>query len=164
VRSALRQFLVCTLIVLGLGAVSCSNQGLTEGTVRFHHQGKTVAATGSVERLRKIGVDLLKSSSLNTALHPAVMMEGVPMIHDHYRRVVSNDCMIISFGHPVRIVTAGGDVIVFEIIIGLSRPDYADAVFTIDDEGRTVEFGKFDGRIAVELRKLVSEPAADTQP
>jgi hypothetical protein len=164
VRSVRRWHFVGALVALGLGAASCTTQRLPAGTVRFHHHGTTDVATGPVERLRKIGVELLESSNFNTALHPNVMHESVPMIHDHYRRVVSGDCMIIGYGHPVRLGTVGGEVIVYEIIIGLARPDYADAVFTIDDEGRIVEFGKFDGRIAVELRKMVPEPAAARLP
>ena len=150
--------------MLSLGVASCTAQRLPAGTVRFHHHGTIEVATGPVERLRNIGVELLKSSNFNTALHPNVMHESVPTVHDHYRRAVSGDCMIIGYGHPVRVGTVGGEVIVYEIIIGLSRPDYADAVFTIDDEGRIVEYGKFDGRIAIELRKMVQEPAAARQP
>jgi hypothetical protein len=156
-----------TLVValaLAAAAASCASPRLPAGTVRFHHHGTTDVATGPVDRLRKIGVELLKSSSFNTAMHPNDMHESVPAIHDRYRRVVSGDCMIIGYGHPVRLGTVGGEAIVYEIIIGLSRPDYADAVFTIDDEGRIVEYGKFDGRIAVELRKMVPEPAAARQP
>jgi len=54
--------------------------------------------------------------------------------------------------------TAGGEVTVFEIVIGLAHPDYVDAVFTIDDHGRVVAHEKYSGRRAVELRKAAGTP------
>ena len=145
-------------------AASCASPRLPAGTVRFHHHGiVTDVATGPVDRLRKIGVELLKSSSFNTAMHPNVM-------HGRCRRSTTTTAGRVGRLHdhrlqaPVRLGTVGGEAIVYEIIIGLSRPDYADAVFTIDDEGRIVESTASSTVIAVELRKLVPEPAAARQP
>ena len=59
---------------------------------------------------------------------------------------------------PVKVRTVGGEVSVFEIVIGLAHPDSADALFTIDDEGRIVAHEKYSGRIAMELRKAVTAP------
>jgi hypothetical protein len=44
-------------------------------------------------------------------------------------------------------------------VIGLARPDYADALFTIDEHGRVVAHEKYSGRTAVELRKAAGLPA-----
>ena len=55
--------------------------------------------------------------------------------------------------------TVGGEVSVFEIVIGLAHPDSADALFTIDCGGRVVAHEKYSGRTAVELRRATDSPA-----
>ena len=72
--------------------------------------------------------------------------------------MVAGDCLVITYDHPIKVHTVGGDVSAFEIVIGLNRPDYADDLFTIDDLGRVVGHGKYSGGIGIELRKAV--PAA----
>jgi len=88
-----------------------------------------------------------------------ILKQGVPAVHDRYRGVVTGDYMIISYDQQVKVRTAGGEVSVFEIVIGLAHPDYADALFTIDEHGRVVAHEKYSGRTAVELRKAAGSPA-----
>ena len=96
---------------------------------------------------------LLASSSLNSADEPDALGQSVPAIQARYRQVVAGNCLILTYASPVTIETMGGDVSVHEIVIGLARPDQADALFTIDAAGRVVAHEKYSGAIAVELRR-----------
>ena len=58
----------------------------------------------------------------------------------------------------MKVCTVGGEVSVFEIVIGLAHPDSADALFTVDDDGRVVAHEKYSGRTAMELRKAADVP------
>ena len=113
----------------------------------------------SADELRKLAVEFVQSSNFNTAAHPRILKLSVATIQDHYRRVVAGDCLIVTYDRPVRFRTVGGEVSVVEIVVGLGRPDYADALFTIDESGRVVEHGKYSGLIGIELRKTASAPA-----
>jgi hypothetical protein len=151
---------VIPAFVLLLGVPISAVAGEQTGTValQFHRGGKpTKAAEGT---LRMLGMELLKSSSFNTAAHPGILKQSVPAIQDRYRRVVAGDCLVITYVSPVKVRTIGGEVSVFEIVIGLAHPDSADALFTIDDGGRVVAHEKYSGRIAMELRKAADARAS----
>jgi hypothetical protein len=142
-----------------LAATTGAGSAEVAGTVVLHHHGRSEAPKTSEDALRKLGVELLKSASFNTGARPDILKQSLPAVHDRYRRVVAGDHMIIIYDRPVKVRTAGGEVSVFEIVIGLARPDYADALFTIDEHGRVVAHEKYSGRTAVELRKAASLPA-----
>ncbi len=144
--------------VLLLGVTTCAVSGEPTGTVVLHHHGRSKPTEAAENTLRQLGVELLKSSNVNTAAHPEILKQSVPAIQDRYRRVVAGDCLIITYDPPVKVRTVGGDVSVFEIVIGLAHPDYADALFTIDADGRVVAHEKYSGRIAMDLRKAADSP------
>src|SRR2546425_10945706 len=143
-------------LALLLAVTTWAVSGEPAGTVVLHQNGRSRDARAVEDALRKLGMDLLRSSNFNTTAHRAILNQSIPAIQDRYRQVVAGDCLIITYDHPVTMQTVGGDVSVFEIVIGLGRPDYADALFTIDNDGRVVAHGKYGGRIAIELRKAVS--------
>ncbi len=149
---------VIPAFVLLLGTTTYAQSGEPTGTVVLHHHGRSKPTEAAENTLRKLGVELLKSSNLNTAAHPGILKKSVPTIQDRYRRVVAGDCLVITYDSPVKVRTVGGEVSVFEIVIGLAHPDYADAVFTIDEHGRVVAHEKYSGRTAMELRKAVDSP------
>lgn len=150
---------VILVFVLLFGVTACAVTSEPAGTVSLYQHGQSKPTKGAEDTLRKLGVELLKSSNFNTAANPGILNQNVPTIQDRYRRVVAGDCLIITYDHPVKVRTAGGEVSVFEIVIGLSQPEYADAVFTIDDHGRVVAHEKYSGRVAMELRKPADAPA-----
>ena len=145
--------------VLLLLVTTCAVAGERAGTVALHHHGQSVPTKAAEDTLRRLAEELLKSSNFNTAAHPGILKQSVPAIQDRYRRVVAGDCLVITYDHPVKVHTVGGEVSVFEIVIGLAHPEYADAVFTIDDHGRVVAHEKYSGRTAMELRKAAAAPA-----
>jgi len=136
-----------------LGITASAATGKPVVTVAVHLQGESTPTKAADATLRKLAVDLLESSNFNTATHPGVLKQSIPAIQDRYRRVVAGDCLVITYASPVKIGTVGGKLSVSEIVIGLGRPDYADALFTIDEDGRVVAHEKYSGAIAVELRK-----------
>jgi len=143
-------------LALLLAVTTWAVSGEPAGTVILHQNGRSRDAKPVEDALRRLGVELLRSSNFNTTAHRAILNQSIPAIQDRYRQVVAGDCLIITYDHPVTMQTVGGDVSVFEIVIGLGRPDYADALFTIDNDGRVVAHGKYSGPIAIELRKAVS--------
>ena len=149
---------VIPAFVLLLGVPTCAVSGEPTGIVALHHHGGSKPTKAAEDTFRKLGVELLKSSNFNTAAHPGILKQSVPAIQDRYRRIVAGDCLVITYDSPVKVRTVGGEVSVFEIVIGLAHPDSADALFTIDDEGRVVAHEKYSGRIAMELRKAVTAP------
>lgn len=149
---------VIPAVVLLLGVPTCAVSGEPTGTVSLHQHGRSKPTKAAEDTLRKLGVELLKSSNFNTAAHPGILNQSVPAIQDRYRRVVAGDCLIITYDSPVKVRTVGGEVSVFEIVIGLAHPDSADALFTIDGAGRVVAHEKYSGRTAMELRKAADSP------
>ncbi len=127
-------------------------------TVSFHHHGLVNDAGASADTLRKLALKFLGSSNFNTVAHARILNESVPAVQERYRRVVAGDCLVITYDHPIKVRTVGGDVSAFEIVIGLNRPDYADDLFTIDDLGRVVGHGKYSGVIGIELRRAATGP------
>jgi hypothetical protein len=113
----------------------------------------------SADELRRLAVEFVQSSNFNTATHPRILNLSVAAVQDHYRRAVAGDCLIVTWERPVRFRTVGGDVSLVEIVIGLGRRDYADALFTIDETGRVIEHGKYSGALGIELRKTAGPPA-----
>lgn len=118
----------------------------------------TQPTESAADELRRLAVELVQSSNFNTAAHPRILNLSVAAIQDHYRRVVAGDCLIVTYERPVRFRTVGGEVSVVEIVIGLGRREYADALFTIDETSRVIEHGKYSGAIGIELRKAASAP------
>ncbi len=148
------------VFVLLFGVTACAVTSESTGIVSHYQHGRTKSAESAQDTLKELGVELLKSSNFNTAAHPGILKQSVPSIQDRYRRVVAGDCLIITYDHPVKVPTVGGEVSVFEIVIGLAQPDYINALFTIDDHGRVVAHEKYSGRLAMELRKAAEVSAS----
>jgi hypothetical protein len=110
-------------------------------------------ARAGADGIADLAVALVGSSSFNSAAHPDVLKQTVPDVQARYRQVVADTCLVLSYQTPVTIETMGGDVRVFEIVIGLGHTDRADAVFTIDESGRVVAHEKYSGYLAAKLRE-----------
>jgi len=126
--------------------------------VVLHHAGQDQTTGVADDTLRMLAIELLKSSNFNTRTHSDLLKQGVSAIHDRYRRTLAGDFLLIAYNHPVTVRTIGGPVSVLEIIIGLGHPDYPDALFTIDGDGRVVAHEKYSGQTAMQLRKAVGLP------
>ena|SRR5689334_2769421 len=151
--SVVRLAALVLLVVVTSSTAVAQNDGVTVRRCRGSQP------TGSsADELRKLAVEFVQSSNFNTAAHPKVLSLSVPAIQDQYRRAVAGDCLIVTYDRAMKIRTVGGDVSVVEIVIGLNRPDYADALFTIDESARVVGHGKYSGKVAIELRKTAPPP------
>ncbi len=127
-------------------------------TIQFHIAGKQPDESTKAAVLQ-LGLAFLKSSNFNTVNDPQLLGQSVPVIHDHYRSAVTSDYVLIRYDHPITVKTMGGDVTVYDIVIGLARPEYASSLFTVDDQGRVVAHEKYSGGLAIEIKKAVSRNA-----
>ena len=116
------------------------------------HYGKDSPLSESQQNvLRSTTLRLLESSNFNSERHRAILKKSPAEIQAAYRKMIAGQYLVVSFETPQRIDTVGGDVVTREIVVGLNRPDYADALFTIDGEGRVVLHGKYSGGLCIEL-------------
>lgn len=127
-------------------------------TVTLRHAGRVDAPPAAQSRLLELGEALLKSSNFNTEKHARVMGQSAVDVDTRYRHVIAGDHIAIAYARTVTVKTVGGEVPVSRIVIGLGRPDYADALFTLDGAGRVVAHGKYSGGIAIRLREAVAAP------
>ena len=122
-------------------------------TIPLHLRNANEPAKSAADAVGKLAAELVESSNFNSYTRPEVIDQTIPEIQEHYRRVAAGDTLVITYPAPVKFVTVGGELWVFEIVIGLGRPDQVDALFTIDNAGRVVAHAKYSGALAVELRR-----------
>ena len=120
------------------------------------HEGQRQLNAAEQATLRGLAMDLVKSSNFNTVDHPEILKLSVPAVHERYRRLVAGDCLVVTFDQPVTVQTLGGEMAVFEIIVGLGESNFVHTLFTIDRDGRVVGHGKYSGTILLELRKAAA--------
>jgi hypothetical protein len=142
-------------------AIADTNQpASTDGFALTLRYGKeTALIQEAVQPLFVKAVELLASSNFNS--RAPLWKWNVSEILEGYRKTVSGKYCVVSFKEPRKIKTVGGEVSVREIIIGLNRPELADSLFTIDDEGRIVGHAKYSGPLCVEFLELVKKIAGD---
>ena len=161
IQSAMaRESCAALVLVMLLAVAACPVSGEDAGTLTLRQDGRSRPTSAEEDTLRKLAMEFLKSSNFNTVAHADILKQSVPAIQARYRQVVAGACLIITYDHPVTVRTVGGNVSVFEIVIGLGRPDYADALFTIDEQGRVVGHGKYSGGIGIKLRRAVDAPTS----
>lgn len=66
--------------------------------------------------------------------------------------------MVVTFPKSRHFELIRGKVAAIEVIVGLNNSKHADALFTIDPDGRVVEHSKYSGELATDLVKLISKP------
>jgi len=147
------------ILLAALAGVSAPCAALAQSTITIplHLRDASEPAKAAADAVGKLAAELVESSNFNSYHRPEVLKQSIPEIQEHYRRVAAGNNLVITYASPVLFRTEGGELWVFEIVIGLGRPDRVDALFTIDNAGRVVAHEKYSGALAVELRK-----AADT--
>ena len=65
--------------------------------------------------------------------------------------------MVVVFPQSRQLELIHGQGTVIEIVVGLNHPKYANALFTIDPDGRVVEHSKYSGELATDLLRLVTK-------
>lgn len=148
-------------IGIGLGvwlsAVAVLGSDLPE--VRLH-AGKEITLTDTAARTLYAGVlELLQTSNFNSRQAPASAWPNfhVAATQEDYRQAISGRYLLITFEEVKKIHTTGGEVTVKEIVLGLDRPGGANALFTIDDEGRILSHGKYSGPKWLEVGEHVKQ-------
>ena len=119
------------------------------------------------QELYSKAIELLESSNFNSNGRG----DRVSQIQERYRQTVSRRYLLVTLKEPQKVTSVGGELLVKEIVIGLNRPEstavaggvnyteYASSLFTIDESGRVVEHGKYDGLLCIELMKMVKRVA-----
>jgi hypothetical protein len=138
-----------------LAADQAAPPATTQPTLQFKIDGKQPGDKTRAELIR-LGLELLRTSNFNTVNDPQLLRQSVPVIQDHYRHAAAGDYVLIRYDHPITLKTVGGDVTVYDIFIGLARPDYVSSLFTIDDQCRVVAHEKYSGGVAIEFKKLAA--------
>ena len=138
-------------LLLGLAPSLASAQSTV--TVPLHFRDASEPSKPAADTVGKLAAELVESSNFNSYTRPEVVNQSIPEIQAHYRRVAAGNTLVITYASPVKFRTVGGELWVFEIVVGLGRPDRVDALFTIDNAGRVVAHEKYSGALAVELRK-----------
>jgi hypothetical protein len=159
-RSRNIQSLIITLLIF-IVAPFCFGNGSTNSII-VNYPGARHLDAATQKLLQVMAVDLLKTSNFNSLTHSKLLQSKIPAIQQRYRKAISGHYIVISFDQEQNFMTVGGNVEVFEIVIGLNSPEYADSLFTIDPNGRVVEHAKFSGAKCMELLKVLKD-AADRQ-
>jgi hypothetical protein len=140
--------------VLALGLAPARALAQSTLTIPLHlRDASEPAKAAAADAVGKLAARLVESSNFNSYTRPDVLKQSIPEIQDHYRRVAAGTSLVITYPSPVKFRTVGGELWVFEIVVGLGRPDQVDALFTIDNAGRVVAHEKYSGALAVELRQ-----------
>ena len=127
--------------------------------VKLMTQDKQAVLPADVQsRLRRQLTALLQSSNFHSGPDDKRSVFTFPGVQQDYRdTVAAGKYLLLIFSSAQKISTAGGEVTVTEIIVGLRRPHSKNSVFTIDDSGRVIGHAKYSGTIFVELEKTVAE-------
>ena len=132
-------------------------------TVKLRYGKAIVLTQAAVQTLYSNAVELLKSSSFNSSKSATTPLHwDVSEIAEDYRSAASGSYLVVSFKQPQEFTTCGGAVRVREIVIALIEPfpDRSE-LFTIDDEGRIIEHGKYSGHVLLDLLKIAKKLAND---
>lgn len=148
--------------MLFLAASVCAADA-PRASVTINYPGIHDLSAAAQSNIRAAAIDLLKTSNFNSLDHAKVLHSRIPEIQDRYRKTVSGHLLVISFDSPQKIETIGGEVTVYEIVVGLNRSDYADQLFTIDTDGRVIEHGKYSGPKCIQLLDAIKEAAKNIQ-
>lgn len=157
--------LALTLLTAITAFAGDTNQSATppDFTVKLRYGKEIVLTQAAVQTLYSNAVELLKSSSFNSSKSATSPLHwDISEIAEDYRLAVSGSYLLVSFKKPRDFMTAGGAISVREIVIALIEPfpDRSE-LFTIDDEGRVIEHGKYSGQILLELLKIAKKFAND---
>ena len=124
--------------------------------------GKDIALPkDAVQMLYSKAMDFLFSSNFNSSIPQWQKRWGIARIQDDYRQTIRGNYLLIAFNDPQKIKTVGGEISVREIVVGLNGQQYADALFTIDDEGRIISHAKYSGSQGIEILNLVKKIAGN---
>lgn len=148
---------VLALVFAG-GAIAATNAPLPADVV-LRYGAKTALSHGAAQALYLKAVELLESSQFNSR-SPRWNWDSAKILEEH-RQVMTGRNLVVTFRQPQKVATMGGEVSVRQIVIGLDRPDYANSLHTIDEEGRVVGHGKYSGQLCIEFLKLVKTVAGN---
>jgi hypothetical protein len=133
-------------------------------SVKLRFGKEIVPDEPAIQTLCSNVVALLKTSNVNsrqpeTSAWPEYQVSGV---QEDYRNTISDKYLLVTFKEPQEIQTVSGKIVAKEIVIGFKQDNHGrNEVFTIDDEGRVVSYGKYSGSIWINLLQSVNKIIGD---
>ena len=124
-----------------------------EYVLSLQYEGAAPAGLDDYTKLYDLAMEIVESSNFNSR-NPQWKWELAEVLAD-YRRAVDGRYLLVSLAKPRTVKTAGGDVTVKEILIGLNGSEYASSLHTVDDEGRIVGHAKYSGEVCIRMLQLV---------
>jgi hypothetical protein len=126
--------------------------------VRLFVQDRAIAFPEAAQpRLREQLTSLLKSSNFHSGLGDKYRLFTSSGVHQDYRDAIATGEYLLMIVSPVqKINTAGGEISVAEIVVGLRSPGAKNSVFTIDESGTIISHAKYSGEMYLELKKTVA--------
>ena len=129
--------------------------------VTLKYPGVADLKNGAKDNLHLLAIELLTTSKVNSSNHLVPFPHGLAGVNANYRQTVSGSYLLVRFKLPRTFKTAGGEMPASEVVIGLGRADWVDSMFTIDSEGRVIEYGQYDRAKATSLLKTAKEAVED---
>lgn len=118
---------------------------------------KTDFGADDQARLQRQITALLKSSNFHSGAGDRYHTFTARGVQQDYRdAVAAGEYLLMILSAAETIGTAGGEVAVTEVVVGLRRPSGKNAVFTIDESGTITGHAKYSGGIFMELQKTVA--------
>ena len=152
-------FVLCVVLLIGFSKPS---QAAKTAAVELHLPGKPSALPEPAQQeLYQQAVQLVETSNFHSDPGDQYHLFKLPKVQSDYRQEVAGRFLLIVFPTPQQIKTIGGEITVSEIIVGLNRDDYASGLFTIDDSGRVIGHGKYDGGHCIQMLKAVKQFSPD---
>ena len=163
--SMIKKFHLTLLAWIFNGFISLAHGDAAAPVVKLHLQNKQMILPAPVQQeLSRQALQLLETSNFHSDPGDKYHFFTRSGVQNDYRKEVAGRFLRISFQTSRRIKTAGGEITVAEIVIGLNRPDYTSSLFTLDDTGRILEHSKYAGERCIELLKSIKQLTSYTEP
>jgi hypothetical protein len=144
--------LVIFAVLVSAGA--SVGQGIS---LTLHHDQVRQLDHETKTKIQTLALRFLESSNFNSIQHRDILKVTTQQVHAAYRTTVAGHYLLLVFEKPHHVKTVGGDINVLEAVIGLNGPDYANSLFTIDEQGRVISHEKYSGQLGIELLQAVKQ-------
>src|SRR5664280_1415098 len=159
----MRSLSIISLCLLFVGGSARGQQAQAQVDLKLTRLQEITSNTAAIIQAKV--VQLLETSNFNSKDHPGpICPDGVRGVERRYRESIGGQYLVVTFAQPRHFDLIRGEVTAIEVVVGLNDPQGADALFTIDPDGRIVEHSMFGGKEAKELVELVKPNAKRGEP
>ena len=124
--------------------------------VDLHWNGKKHELSESGKnKLLEQALKLVETSNFHSGVGDKNAIYTLHGVQSDYRATVAGRFLVCRFQTSKQVATKGGDVAIFEIVIGMNHDDAAYKLFTVDENGSIVQHGKYSGQLCIEILQAV---------